>query len=238
MFKNNIDDVYGNAILDFYHGKEVKLTTFSSIAGEDELPMNHLFRDYQEMPALEQMALKLSKGKILDLGCGTGSHSIYLEQQKLDVKAIDISIGAIEVCKLRGLQHASHQDFWELKNEKYDTILALMNGIGICGTLDRLKAFLSHLKSLLSPDGQILIDSSDLIYMFEDEEGEIDIPSSETYYGEVEFYMEYNNQRSLKFNWLYVDYKTLEEYAAEVGFKCKLICEGAHYDYLVRLSLK
>ena len=76
----NIEDVYGNAILDFYHGKKVKLLTFSSIAGEDELPLEHLFRTYMEMPALEQMALKLSKGKILDLGCGAGSHSLYLQQ--------------------------------------------------------------------------------------------------------------------------------------------------------------
>lgn len=238
MSENNSDDIYGKAILDYYHGKKVKLLTFSSIAGKDELPLAHLFRSYKEMPTLEQMALRLSKGKILDLGCGAGSHSIYLEQNKLDFKAIDISIGAIKVCKLRGLKNVFHQDLWQLKNEKFDTIIALMNGIGICGTLSKLPAFLAHLKSLLTVNGQVLIDSSDLVYMFEDEEGEIDIPISENYYGEVQFYLEYEDQRSSKFDWLYIDYTKLETYAAEAGLKCEMIYEGGHYDFLVRLSSK
>ena len=238
MSENNIDDIYGKAILDYYNGKEVKLLTFSSIAGKDELPLAHLFRSYKEMPTMEQLALRLSKGKILDLGCGAGSHSIYLEQNKLDVKAIDISIGAVEVCRLRGLKNVFHQDLWQLKNEKFDTIIALMNGIGICGTLSKLPAFLEHLKSLLTPNGQVLIDSSDLVYMFEDDEGEIDIPASESYYGEVQFYLEYEDQKSPKFDWLYIDYTKLETYAAEAGLKCDMICEGGHYDFLVRLSLK
>lgn len=236
MSENNIDDVYGKAILDYYHGKKVKLLTFSSIAGKDELPLAHLFRSYKEMPVLEQLALKRSKGKVLDLGCGAGSHSIYLEQKKFDVKSIDISPGAIEVCKLRGLENIFHQDLWEIKNEKFDTIIALMNGIGICETLAKLPAFLAHLKSLLTDDGQIFIDSSDLVYMFEDEEGEIDIPISENYYGEVQFHMEYEDQRSPKFDWLYIDYNKLETYAAEAGLNCELIYEGEHYDFLVRLS--
>jgi len=236
MSENKIDDVYGKAILDYYHGKKVKLLTFSSIAGKDELPLAHLFRSYKEMPALEQLALKLSKGKILDLGCGAGSHSIYLERQKLDVKAIDISSGAIQVCKLRGLENVFNQDLWELKNEKFDTIIALMNGIGICGTLGKLPAFLAHLKSLLTDNGQVLIDSSDLVYMFENEEGEIHIPTSESYYGEVQFYLEYEDQKSSKFDWLYIDYTKLETYAAKAGLKCEMICEGGHYDFLVRLS--
>lgn len=236
MSENNINDIYGKAILDYYHGKKVKLLTFSSIAGKDELPLAHLFRSYNDMPSLEQLALRLSKGKILDLGCGAGSHSIYLEQKKFDVKSIDISPGAIEVCKLRGLENVFHQDLWEIKNEKFDTIIALMNGIGICETLAKLPAFLAHLKSLLTDDGQVLIDSSDLVYMFEDEEGEIDIPISENYYGEVQFYLEYEDQRSPKFDWLYIDYNKLETYATEAGLNCELIYEGEHYDFLVRLS--
>ena len=237
MSENNIHDVYGKALLDYYNGNKVKLWTFSSIAGKDELPLAHLFRSYKEMPPLEQLALKLSKGKILDLGCGAGSHSLYLEQKNLDVKAIDISIGAIDVCKLRGLKNAVHQDFWSLKNEKYDTVIALMNGVGICGTIDHLPKFLSHLKSLITVNGQVLIDSSDLVYMFEDEDGEINIPPGEPYYGEVQFYLKYGDQKSAAFNWLYIDYIRLKKYAAEAGLTCDMIYEGEHYDYLVRLTL-
>jgi len=117
MSEINIDDLYGKAILDYYNGQNVKLLTFSSIAGKDELSMEHLFRAYIDMPVLEQMALDLSKGKVLDLGCGAGSHALYLEQKNLEIKAIDISPGAIEVCKLRGVKNAVHQDLWNLKNE-------------------------------------------------------------------------------------------------------------------------
>ena len=232
-----IEDVYGKAILDYHKGIALKLSTFSSIAGEDELPLHHLFRNFNEMPATEQMALQLSDGKVLDLGCGAGSHSLFLQEKNLDITAIDISKGAIETCKLRGVKKAFHQDFWQLKDQKYDTIIALMNGTGICGSLANLSNYLIHLKSLLHPGGQVLIDSSDLIYMFEDEDGTIDLPSQEKYYGEVEFYFEYNNQRSSKFEWLYIDYYKLEMYANKAGFKSEMILEGKHYDYLARLSL-
>lgn len=237
MPENNLNDVYGKAILDYYNGRKVKLLTFSSIAGKDELPMEHLFRSYKEMPVLEQVALHLSKGKILDIGCGAGSHSLYLEQNKLKVKAIDVSAGAIDVCNLRGVKNAVHQDFWELRNEKFDTIIALMNGVGICGKIDHLPKFLSHLKSLLAENGQVLIDSSDLIYMFEDDDGEIHMPVSKSYYGEVQFYLEYDKQKSSTFNWLYIDYFKLVKYAEEAGFICEMMYKGEHYDFLVRLSL-
>jgi SAM-dependent methyltransferase len=238
MLSTDFDDVYGKAILDHYKGIALRLSTFSSIAGEDELPLHHLFRNFNEMPAMEQMALQLSEGKVLDLGCGAGSHSLFLQEKNLDITAIDISKGAIEACKLRGVKNAFHQDFWQLKDQKYDTIIALMNGTGICGSLANLSSFLIHLKSLLNSGGQVLIDSSDLIYMFEDEDGTLDLPSQEKYYGEVEFYFEYNNQRSSKFEWLYIDYYNLEIYANEAGFKSEMILEGTHYDYLARLSLE
>jgi len=190
------------------------------------------------MPEIEQMALELSHGKVLDLGCGAGSHSLFLQEKNLDITAIDISKRAIEACKLRGVKMAFQQDFWHLKDQKFDTIIALMNGTGICGALTNLPDFLTHIKSLLHPGGQVLIDSSDLIYMFEDEEGTLDLPSQEKYYGEVEFYFEYNNERSSKFDWLYIDYNNLELYANQAGFKAEMILEGKHYDYLARLSLE
>lgn len=238
MLDTNFDDVYGKAILDYYKGKDVRLSTFSSIAGKDELPVKHLFRNFNEMPLIEQTALQSCQGKILDLGCGAGSHSLILQERHFDVTAIDISRAAVETCKLRGVKNASQQDFWQLKGQKYDSIIALMNGTGICGSLANLSNFLIHLKSLLNPKGQILIDSSDLIYMFEDEDGNFDVPNEEKYFGEVEFYFEYNSQRSSTFDWLYIDYSKLEIFANEVGFNCEFICEGTHYDYLARLSLK
>ena len=237
MIVQELHDVYGQAILDHYKGKKVKLVTFSSIAGKDELPLPHLFRTFHEMPELEQVALSLTKGKVLDMGCGAGSHSLYLENKGHNVTSIDISPGAIEVCGLRGLKNAVCTDLWELKDEKFDTILSLMNGAGICGTLPKLSDFLTHLKSLLHVNGQVLMDSSDLIYMYEDENGEIDLPFDDHYYGEINFDLEYQGKRSGKFPWLYIDYYNLEQHAVSAGFNCELILKGAHFDYLARLSL-
>jgi len=189
------------------------------------------------MPELEKVALELTKGKVLDLGCGAGSHSLFLQKKNYLVKAIDISDGAIQVCKKRGLKNAEIMNLWDLKSEKFDTILSLMNGVGLCGTLGMLPSFMAHLKSLLNPNGQVLIDSSDIIYMFEDEDGKVNLPEDGHYYGEVEFSFKYKKEKSGIFPWLYIDYDLFKHYAEESGFDCKLIYEGEHYDYLAQLTL-
>lgn len=187
------------------------------------------------MPKLEQKALELSKGKILDVGCGAGSHSLYLQENNFDVTSIDISANAIEACQLRGLKNARVQNILDLENDKYDTILLLMNGTGIFGTLQQTSNYLQKLKSLLAPNGQILIDSSDIIYMFdEDEDGSKWIPG-EGYYGELTFTISYKNQTEEAFPWLYLDYNTLQNAAHANGLQCELIQEGDHFDYLARL---
>tara|TARA_B100000809_G_scaffold266760_2_gene331291 strand:+ start:27216 stop:27923 length:708 start_codon:yes stop_codon:yes gene_type:complete len=231
-------DIYGAALLDYQKKLYTEdLCTYSSIAGEDAMQLSYLFRSFKEMPTLEQKALKEAKGSILDIGAGAGSHSLYLQEEKKEVTAIDISEGAIEVCNSRGIKKAMTQDIWKLKNQQFDTILALMNGTGICGKLENLGPFLEHLKTLLSKKGQILMDSSDIIYMFEDEEGEHWIPSDIAYYGEVSFQMGYKKNKGPKFDWLYVDFNTLQRCANSSGLHCELIEEGKHYDYLAKLTI-
>lgn len=137
----------------------------------------------------------------------------------------------------RGVKSAIVEDIWKLKDKKFDTILALMNGTGICGKLDQLAPFLLQLKTLMNPNGQILIDSSDIIYMYEDEDGEHWIPSDIAYYGEVEFNLGYKQEKGIPFSWLYVDFNTLQRCANYNGFHCELLKEGEHYDYLAKLTL-
>lgn len=230
-------DLFGKAILDYQtNNKPENIITETSISEEDEMDVRYLFRDYNEMPKIEQKALQLSKGRVLDVGCGAGSHSLTLQNDRnLDVTSIDISEKAIEACKLRGLKKAKVQDVMTLENEKYDTIIALMNGTGIFGTLKDTPKFLRKLKSLLNPGGQILIDSSDIIYMFDDDEdGGKWIPSN-GYYGELTFTISYKNETETPFPWLYIDYNTLQNTAHARGLRCELLLEGEHYDYLARL---
>jgi len=229
-------DILGKALLDYFHGNyTVDILTETNISEEDTLPLPYLFRNFEEMPLIEQKAVSLAKGKVLDAGCGAGSHALYLQEKGLDVTAIDLSPGAIEVCKLRGVQHAKAMDILNV-SEKFDTILLLMNGSGIFQNLASAPKYLNHLKSLLNPGGQILIDSSDLIYMFdEDEDGGVWVTGDRDYYGELTFKMSYKGESSETFDWLYLHFELLKELSLEAGLQCKLVLEGKHYDYLAKL---
>ncbi|AIJ38805.1 Methyltransferase [Flavobacterium psychrophilum] len=230
-------DLFGKAILDYQtNNLPEDLVTETSISEADQMSVSYLFRSYAEMPTLEQKALQLAKGNILDVGCGAGSHSLSLQNERnLTVTPIDISEKAIEACQLRGLKNARVQNVLALENEKFDTIILLMNGTGIFETLTKTKKYLQKLKSLLNPDGQILIDSSDIIYMFDDnEDGSYLIPA-DGYYGELTFTIQYKGETEKTFPWLYLDYNTLQNAANANGLQCELILEGTHYDYLARL---
>ena len=233
-------DLFGTAILDFQTNNSPEdLITETTISEEDEMSVAYLFRDFSGMPILEQKALLLSKGKVLDVGCGAGSHSLYLQNEKnLEVTAIDISEKAIESCKLRGVSDAKVENILQFEtDEKFDTLLLLMNGTGIFGKLANISQYLQKLKSLLAVNGQILIDSSDIIYMFdEDEDGGKWIDGA-AYYGELEFTISYKGQKETSFPWLYLDYNTLQNAAIANGLKCELVLEGEHYDYLASLSI-
>lgn len=232
-------DLFGKAIFDFYTKNSPEdIITETSISEEDEMSVEYLFRSYNEMPKIEQKALQLAKGKILDVGCGAGSHALSLQNERsLDVTAIDISEKAIETCRLRGIKNAKVENILDFDGEKFDTILLLMNGTGIFGQLKNCNSYLTKLKSLLNPGGQILIDSSDIIYMFdEDEDGGKWIPSENDYYGELVFNISYKGEKEEPFDWLYLDYNTLQNAAIANDLNCELVLEGEHYDYLARLT--
>lgn len=229
-------DLFGKAILDYQTNNNPEdLITETSISEPDEMRVAYLFRNYNEMPKIEQKALDMCYGSILDVGCGAGSHSVYLQEKGFDVTAIDISGNAIQACKLRGIKNAFAENVMQ-HNNQYDTILLLMNGAGMCGKLKNIDAFLQKLKKLLLPNGQILLDSSDIIYMFDHaQDGSKIIPADVTYYGEVTFDITYKGVKEQPFDWLYIDYNTLQNAAFANGFQCKLAQEGEHYDYLAKL---
>lgn len=234
-------DLFGKAMFDFQTNNSPQdIITETTISEEDEMSVDYLFRSYNEMPKLEQKALQLAIGKTLDVGCGAGSHTLSLQNDRnLDVTSIDISEKAIETCKLRGVKNAQVQNILNFEGEKFDTIILLMNGVGIFGKLDNCNKYLSKLKSLLNSGGQILLDSSDIIYMFdEDEDGGKWIPSNNDYYGELVFNISYKGEKEEPFDWLYLDYNTLQNAAIANGLKCELILEGEHYDYLAKLSIE
>lgn len=230
-------DLFGQAILDFQTGNSPEpLLTETTISEPDEMPVDYLFRSFAQMPKLEQKALKLARGRVLDIGCGAGSHALWLQENSLDVIAVDSSSQAIKACNLRGVKQTIVSTLLDFKpNQQFDTLLLLMNGTGLFGTLRQTAAHLQHLKQLMAPQGQILIDSSDIIYMFDkDSDGGYWIPDT-GYYGELNFTVHYKKQ-SQTFPWLYLDYATLQTAANANGLNCQLVLKGHHFDYLARLT--
>ena len=231
-------DLMGRAIWDyFYQENPEDLQTETSISELDDLPVSYLFRTYKEMNALEQKALDLSLGKVLDVGAGAGSHALYLQNdKKLKVTALDISPKSIEICKARGLENAVCEDFLKFSGDKFDTILLLMNGTGIFQSLAKIDQYLQKLKTLVAENGQILIDSTDILYMYDqDEDGGVLVPAT-GYYGELDYYLHYKGDSEEPMKWLYLDFNTLKNAAQANGFKIQKVLQ-VEDSYLARLTL-
>ncbi len=233
-------DPMGTAIADYHRtGRAGTLRVFSSQFDEDEIPVEQLFRTFTEMPPIEQQALTLSTGRILDVGAGSGCHALALQEMGKEVTAIDISELSVEVMQERGVKDARAIDLYDERfTEQYDTILLLMNGSGIIGNIEGMERFFLRMKLLLKPGGCIYMDSSDLKYLFEEEDGSFLIDIADDYYGLVDFRMQYKQVKGESFDWLYIDFDTLAYYAEQYGFTAEMVCEGEHYDYLARLGCK
>jgi len=229
-------DTLGLAYTSYFEGNEHAFFTLLSPHFEpNDVAVAHFFRNFNSMPAIEQRAIEECYGKILDVGAGTGSHSVELQKRGFQVTALDISPLACNIMQKRGIIKVLCEDFYTHSYKTYNTILFLMNGIGIVGTLQGFPRFFESLERILEPNGQVLVDSSDLRYLFEEEDGSFAIPLC-GYYGELEYTVEFENYTSKPFNWIYVDFDTLASEAYKAGWNCTLVAVGDHYDFLARLT--
>ena len=232
-------DPMGAAIYDFHrNGSADVLKVYSSDFDDDEIPVSDLFREYEDMPYIERVALDQAAGRVLDVGAGSGCHSLALAKAGKESVAIDISPLSVEVMRERGVDARLVNLYDESFAEKFDTVLMLMNGTGIIGTLENMETFFTRIRQLLNPGGSVLIDSSDLRYLFEEEDGSLMIDLADDYYGLVDYQMQYKEVLGEPFDWLYVDFDTLAYYAEENGFKAEMVANGEHYDYLARLTVE
>lgn len=232
-------DPLGYALTDYYQGIRGKWINVSSDLTEyDPMDPAYFFRDFKNMPMIEQTAIEYCCGKILDIGAGAGSHALELQSRGNAVKAIDISPGACSVMKLRGVRNIEVIDFYDLKETSFDTILLMMNGLGIAKRLKHLPEFLKRCRTLLNPNGQILLDSADLMHLFLEEDGSLLMNLNVDYYGEIRYQMEYQGVTSKPFDWLYVDYYTLEAVAQDCGFSTNCILQEESHAYLAQLKLE
>jgi len=232
------NDPMGSAINDFFEGRLTKkLLVKSSMFEDDEMPIRHLFRTEAEMSKVEQIALTQCKGNVLDIGAGAGCHSLALQRKEnINVTALDNSPLSVSTMQRRGIKSTILNDFFEHQfTEKYDTLLLMMNGIGIVGTTNKLKDFFEKVDTILAMNGCIILDSSDIKYIYENDEGEFEINENH-YYGEVDFTIHYGDIHGLPFNWLYIDKALLQKESKKYGFYTEIIYEGEHFDYLAKIT--
>ena len=232
-------DPMGQAMYHYFHFNDMtSIKVNTNITEEEELPVSYLFRKYSEMPFLEKEALRLVKGKVLDVGAGSGAHSLYLQDNGLDVTSIDVSELSCVLMKEQGLKNVICKDIWTMEIQAYDTIMLMMNGIGLVKNLEGLEIFLEYIKNFLTPSGQILLDSSDIKYMFYDDEGGLWMDMNSAYYGELEYQLSYKNYSADPFLWLFVDFDRLRNIAIKCGWNVELIYEDEHFHYLTKLTLE
>jgi len=227
-----MNDVLGHAMYDYWHRQSPsKLWINNKYGPKEEMPVATYFREEDDMPDIEWMAMEQCRGKVLDIGAGAGSHALYLQEQGLAVTAIDISPLCVKIMHERGVARAIEGDIFSHEEGSYDTLLLLMNGIGLAGTIDGLKTLLFHLKGLLNRDGQILFDSSDIAYLYEG-----NLPE-QSYYGEIEYQYTYKKLKTEWFKWLYIDEHTLQQVATECGYLMDVLIDDEHGQYLTRLII-
>jgi 2-polyprenyl-3-methyl-5-hydroxy-6-metoxy-1,4-benzoquinol methylase len=229
-------DPLEQACWDYYHGqKDLQIKIVSNKSDDEYLDIGYFFREWEDMPTIEKTALNWCEGEILDIGAGTGCHTLELKKMGHYVEALEIRKGLAELIRKRGIIKVYCTDIFEFQKKQYDTILMLMNGIGLVKDLKGLDLFLKHAKKLLKPQGQVLFDSSDIMYVYRQEDGSARINLNENYYGEVTYNLLYKNITSEAFKWLFVDYSTLAEIAHANDFRCDLIFEDDSYQYLARI---
>ena len=232
-----MNDPFGQAVFDFHFlGFADDLIINTNYTENESIPVSYFFREWSKMPEAEQKALELCHGKILDIGAAAGCHSIFLQNKGLEVTALEKSLLAISCLEQRGISNVIHADIYDYEAASYDTLLMLMNGAGIGGTVSGLKSLLQHLQSLLNTNGRILIDSSDIRYIFEEDDGSFRMDlNADHYYGEMKYEVNYKNH-FCSFDWLFIDSDLLEVVANSAGLHCEIVAKGNHYDYLASLT--
>lgn len=230
-----MNDLLGNALLDWHNGiKNHPLFIGNNYGEPDEMPIDYYFRTEDELPDIERLALEKCKGEIADIGAGVGCHSLILQEQNKPVVSFEISPILCDIMQSRGVKSVECANaFTHVPQQKFDTLLLLMNGIGIAGDIEGLTKLLHHLKKWIKKDGQIIFDSSDISYLYEDEN-----KPTKNYFGEIDYQYQYRSKNGDWFKWLYIDFDTLTEVAHACGYDAYKLAEDSQDHYLCRLTMQ
>lgn len=196
--------------------------------GTEEMPIAHFFRGPGEMGSVEATALRLARGRVLDLGAGPGAHAVPLVRRGLAVTAVEILPEARRALRDGGIEDVRSDIDAVESAERFDTVLALMNGLGLCGSLDGLGPFLARVAGMLAEGGRILADSTD--------PREWDEPGDGRYAGEVHMQLGFRERWGEPFPFLFVDADTLRTVAGALGLDVDVAAWDTDGRYLASIT--
>lgn len=231
----------GRALLDFHRGAaDAELVVASELWEDEVTPVAAFYRpDALPLPGLEQQALELARGRVLDLGAGAGRHALELQRRGLEVVAVDLLDDAVQVMRERGVGDPRCGGLEAVAGERFDTVLMLMHGIGIVGDLAGLGRLLEALPAVLTPEGRLICDSADLEAVLRAEANEVlaELADTGRYLGEVRFRLAYRGRRGPSYPWLFVDPASLDHLAGAAGFDTRIVARGSRGSFLAELTV-
>lgn len=201
------------------------------------LPVSHFFRSEEAFVPLERAALARCRGRILDVGAGTGLHTLVLRARGLTVSAIDVHPAVVELMHGRGVADARCIDFFSLQDDPFDTLLLLGHGIGMVGDLPGLRRFMAHACRLVDPTGCVVLHSLDVRRTMEPRHRAYHAANRAAgrYIGQIGMQFRFLDVEGPMCDWLHVDPETLGSEAASAGWSCTVVLQDDGGDYLAEL---
>lgn len=230
---------FGQSLVEYHRGNyDAKVLIRRDDGFTAPLPASYFFRQETDFSASEKLALSLCKGQVLDIGAGSGIHSLFLQKKGFRVTSLDISPELVSLLAERGVENPVLADIFNYHGGPFDTLLMLGHGIGICGTLEGLDKFLILARNLVNPGGQIILDSTDASKSADPQNLAYHEANRKAgrYIGDVCFRMEFGEIIGPYFHWLHVDPSTLDEHAQKAGWSFEIIMRNEHGEYLARLN--
>jgi len=231
---------HGAALLAYFRGDtQAELVIRRDDGLEDRLPVSHFFRPPEQFFPIEVMALERCRGHVLDIGAGTGLHSLVLQSRGLTVIAIDVSSLAVTIMQESGVEDPRWADIFSFDDGPFDTLLMLGHGIGMAQDLAGLDRFLAHARSLVRRGGQVLVHSHDVRKTHDPRHLAYHDANRRAgrYIGEIRMRFVFENDVGPMCGWLHVDPETLMRHAERAGWGCDIVLEEESGDYLARLTL-
>ncbi|MBN1833104.1 MAG: class I SAM-dependent methyltransferase [Deltaproteobacteria bacterium] len=230
---------FGKALLAYFEGDTTaELMIRREDGQESTLPVSLFFRDPSKFTPIDKAVMDYCRGHILDVGAGTGVHSLVLQGKGLHVTDIDINPHAVNIMKQRGLRDVYCTDVFDFHGGRFDTIFMVGHGIGMVETLAGLKRFLAHAHRLLFDGGQVLLDSLDV--RITDNPNDLAYHEANRqagrYIGEIRMQFEFREKKGPYCGWLHVDADTLKDHAESAGWRYEVVHREESGDYLAMLT--